>query len=56
VLIAGAVNVIASICFVRYLDLGLRGIVLGTIVAVVGRCAIWMPWYVLRTLRREARE
>jgi O-antigen/teichoic acid export membrane protein len=53
VLIAGATNVIASYCFVRYLHWGLRGIVLGTIVAVVGRCAIWMPWYTLRTIRRE---
>jgi O-antigen/teichoic acid export membrane protein len=51
VLIAGATNVIASYCFVKYLHWGLRGIVLGTIVAVVGRCAIWMPWYVMRTLR-----
>jgi O-antigen/teichoic acid export membrane protein len=54
VLIAGISNVILSYCFVRYLNLGLRGIVLGTIIAVVARCAIWMPWYVLRTLRSEA--
>ena len=37
-------------CVIR---LGLPGIIYGTIVAVVGRCAIWMPWYVLRTLNRE---
>jgi len=36
---------------VKYLHWGLRGIVLGTIVAVMGRCALWMPWYVMRTLR-----
>ena len=29
---------------------GLRGIVLGTSVALIGRCAVWMPWYVLKTL------
>ncbi len=52
VLIAGAVNVVLSFVFVRYFGLGLRGIILGTIVAVVGRCAIWMPWYVMRQLRR----
>ena len=53
VLIAGISNVILSFVFVRYLHLGLRGIVLGTIVAVVGRCAIWMPWYVMRSLKSE---
>ncbi|MDB5302840.1 MAG: polysaccharide biosynthesis protein [Phycisphaerales bacterium] len=51
VLIAGATNVVASYCFVKYAGWGLRGIIYGTILAVVGRCAIWMPWYVLRTLR-----
>lgn len=54
VLIAGVSNVILSYVFVRYFNLGLRGIVLATIIAVVGRCAIWMPWYVLRTLRSES--
>ena len=53
VLLAGASNVLLSYIFVRYLHLGLKGIVLGTIVAVVGRCALWMPWYVLRSLRRD---
>lgn len=51
VLIAGVGNVILSYVFVRYFNLGLRGIIFGTIIAVVGRCAIWMPWYVLRSLR-----
>jgi O-antigen/teichoic acid export membrane protein len=50
VLIAGVSNVVLSWLFVAKFDLGLRGIVLGTICAVVGRCAIWMPWYVLRSL------
>ena len=31
---------------------GPSGIILGTICAVVGRCAIWMPWYVMRVLRQ----
>jgi O-antigen/teichoic acid export membrane protein len=53
VLIAGVSNVILSYCFVRYFDLGLKGIVLGTIVAAVARCALWTPWYVLRNLRLE---
>ncbi len=53
-LIAGAVNVISSYCFVRYAGFGLRGILYGTVVAVVGRCGVWMPWYVMRTLRDEA--
>jgi O-antigen/teichoic acid export membrane protein len=52
VIIAAVTNVIFSIIFVKYCGLGLYGIVLGTIVAVVARCAIWMPWYVLKTLRQ----
>jgi O-antigen/teichoic acid export membrane protein len=52
VLLAGVTNVILSYCFVRFGGMGLTGIILGTIVAVVARCAIWMPWYVLRSLRR----
>jgi O-antigen/teichoic acid export membrane protein len=51
VLIAGIANVVLSLMFVRYLHLGLRGIVYGTLCAVFGRCVIWMPWYVLRSIR-----
>ncbi len=51
VLSAGVANVIVSYCFVRFAGLGLKGIILGTIVVVVARCAIWQPWYVLRTLK-----
>jgi O-antigen/teichoic acid export membrane protein len=50
-LTSGAANVACSYLFVRYLNLGLKGIVLGTVVAVVGRCVLWMPWYVLSTIR-----
>ena len=53
VFIAGVTNVACSYVFARYLHWGLWGIVLGTTVAVVARCAIWMPWYVLRTLRTQ---
>jgi len=53
VLIAGASNVAFSVVFVKYLGLGLKGIVLGTIVAVVLRCGVWMPWYVMRAVRGE---
>jgi Na+-driven multidrug efflux pump len=51
VLLAGVSNVILSWLLVRYTNLGLKGIVLGTIIVVVLRCAVWMPWYVWRTLR-----
>jgi O-antigen/teichoic acid export membrane protein len=53
VLIAGIANVVLSYTFVRYGHLGLRGIILGTIVAVTGRCALWLPWYTLRVLKKE---
>ena len=56
VLIAGVANVILSYCFVRFGHLGLYGIVLGTIAAVAGRCAVWLPWYTLRVLKRETAE
>jgi O-antigen/teichoic acid export membrane protein len=55
VLAAALLNVAASYTFVM-MGLGLRGIVLGTIVAVCARCLLWMPWYVLRTLSRLAAE
>ncbi|HEV8293530.1 MAG TPA: MATE family efflux transporter [Tepidisphaeraceae bacterium] len=51
VLLAGAINVIFSFIFVRYLNLGLKGIIYGTIIAVVARCVLWMPWYVMRSLK-----
>ncbi len=53
-LIGGLTNVVLSFCFVKFLGLGLPGIILGTIVAVVGRCALWMPWYIVRELRSKA--
>ena len=56
VLIAGVANVVLSYVFVRYFGWGLRGIVLGTIIAVVARAGVWTPWYVMRTLRREERD
>ena len=56
VLIAGVVNVGCSYIFVRYFHRGLQGILLGTVVAVVLRCVVWMPWYVLRVLRYGSAE
>jgi O-antigen/teichoic acid export membrane protein len=50
-LIAGVVNVILSYGLVKYGGLGLKGVVLGTICVVVVRCALWMPWYVMRVTR-----
>jgi hypothetical protein len=38
---------------VKHLGLGLNGIIYGTIIAVVARAGIWMPWYVLRELRED---
>lgn len=50
-LVSGVANVLLSYCFVRFGGMGLYGIILGTILAVVARAGIWMPWYVLKTLR-----
>jgi O-antigen/teichoic acid export membrane protein len=54
VLLGGAGNVILSFALVYFCHLGLRGIVLGTIIAVIARCAIWTPWYVLKSLSPPA--
>jgi O-antigen/teichoic acid export membrane protein len=54
VLIAGVANVLLSFSFVYFFQMGLRGIVLGTIVSVTARCGVWMPWYTLRVLNRQA--
>jgi O-antigen/teichoic acid export membrane protein len=51
VLVAGVCNVILGIVFVKYFHWGLRGIVLGTVIAVVGRCLIWLPWFTLKAIR-----
>jgi O-antigen/teichoic acid export membrane protein len=53
VLVAGVANVVLGYVFVTRLGLGLKGIVLATVIVVVARAGIWMPWYVWRTLRRE---
>jgi O-antigen/teichoic acid export membrane protein len=53
-LVAGVANVVLSFVFVKYFALGLNGIVYGTLAAVIGRCVLWQPWFVLRTLQREA--
>jgi O-antigen/teichoic acid export membrane protein len=52
-IVAGAANVVISYCLVKYARLGLPGILYGTLAAVMGRCAVWMPWYVLRVLREQ---
>jgi O-antigen/teichoic acid export membrane protein len=53
VLVAGVFNVILSYCFVRYAGWGLYGIVAGTLIAVIARCAVWTPWYVDKVLREQ---
>ncbi|HEY8668048.1 MAG TPA: MATE family efflux transporter, partial [Tepidisphaeraceae bacterium] len=56
VLIGGTANVLMSYAFVKFGHMGLKGIVLGTILAVAGRCLLWLPWYVMRVLRRMEAE
>ncbi len=49
VLVAGVANVGLSVLLAG--PMGLRGVVLATVVVVTARCGLWMPWYVLRQLR-----
>jgi O-antigen/teichoic acid export membrane protein len=55
VLLAAVGNVLLSVLFVAVFEMGLFGIVLGTIVSVVLRCAVWMPWYTHRAIRHAER-
>jgi O-antigen/teichoic acid export membrane protein len=48
--VAGVLNVIISYVLVRYTTLGLTGVVIGTLIAVILRCAFFLPWYTLRVL------
>jgi O-antigen/teichoic acid export membrane protein len=50
-LIAGVGNVAMGFVFVKYFGWGLRGIAIGTIIAVTLRCAVWMPWYVMKAMK-----
>lgn len=55
-LLGGIANVVLAILFVLVFDSGVRGIVIATVISVTVRCAIWMPWYILRALRPVATE
>jgi O-antigen/teichoic acid export membrane protein len=50
-LIAGVANVVLAIVMVK-LGYGLRGIVIATAIVVIARAGLWLPWYVLSTLRQ----
>ncbi|QOV87982.1 MATE family efflux transporter [Humisphaera borealis] len=54
-LIAGSANVVLGATLAGPVGWGLKGIVLATIIVVVARCAIWMPWYVLKMTNDENR-
>jgi Na+-driven multidrug efflux pump len=47
---AGVINVIISLALLLYTDLALVGVIIGTVTAVFFRCAIFIPWYTMRTL------
>ena len=48
---AGVANVVLAYLLVRCTDLGLRGIIYATILVVCVRAIVWMPAYVLWSLR-----
>ncbi|MEM8872830.1 MAG: MATE family efflux transporter [Planctomycetota bacterium] len=48
----GALNAAISTAAVL-LGFGLAGVIVGTLVAVTGRCVVWMPWYILRVLAAD---
>jgi O-antigen/teichoic acid export membrane protein len=50
-LAAGILNLVISYLLLRYTSLELVGVIIGTLVAVILRCAFFLPWYTLYTLR-----
>ena len=52
VLTGGICNILLGFVLVRYLHMGLRGIVWATVIAVSVRCLLWLPWYTLRAIRQ----
>ncbi|HEX8324586.1 MAG TPA: MATE family efflux transporter [Tepidisphaeraceae bacterium] len=48
----GVTNAVLATLVVTQTSLGLPGIVYATILTVAVRCGLWMPWYILRCLRR----
>jgi O-antigen/teichoic acid export membrane protein len=53
-LLAGLLNVLLCAALLHWTNLGVRSAPLATITAVTLRNSIWMPWFVLRTIRRQA--
>ena len=51
-IIGGVANGAMAYVLLTFTHLGLRGVVLATIVTVAVRCGLWMPWYTLRCLRQ----
>jgi O-antigen/teichoic acid export membrane protein len=51
-LVAGVFNVVLAYVFAARVGLGLKGIVLATVIVVVARAGTWQPWYVRRALRK----
>ena len=47
---------IISYILVRYTSLALTGVVIGTLVAVILRCILFLPWYTMRTLKTIAQQ
>jgi len=45
-------TVVLAYVFAARVGLGLKGIVLATVIVVVARAGTWQPWYVRRALRK----
>lgn len=52
-LAGGLLNLVLSYLFIAHLNLGMRGVIYATIIAVTLRCAIWMPGYIWYVLHKE---
>lgn len=51
-IVGGAANVGLAVLFLTTTDLGLKGIILATIITVTIRCLVWLPVYVMWSIRQ----
>ncbi len=53
-IVGGAVNaILATLVVILKPEWGLMGIIGATIITVILRCGLWLPWYTLRAIRQE---
>jgi O-antigen/teichoic acid export membrane protein len=55
-LLGGLLNIALVFLFAFWFQWHIAGLIVATILSVTIRCAIWMPWYVMRSIRTRERD